>query len=136
MKSVFFTALFVFFIFKSYSQKTKDFDKYQILGTWKFVATRTSTNDSNKLTNLCSICPDINFNSARFAKVIFPAGEIQTFLFLIEKNKLKLITTVDNENPFFFDGEYLIDLKTNSEFLELELIQKKKSYSFLLTKKK
>jgi len=120
------------FIYNTYSQ---DFDRFQILGTWKFVATKTSINDSNKLaTSLCSVCPDINFNSARFAKVSFPDGEIQIFLFKIESNKLTLRPTFDNTKPFL-DDTYLVKIKNNSDSLEMELKQKKLSYTYILRKK-
>jgi len=128
------TIIFIFLFTNIYCQKTK-FDKFQILGTWKLTGTvKSNKKSSGEIFTPCNVCPDIKLSSDRFAKVFFPDGEIQIFLFKIERNKLTLRTTIDNKNPFF-DDTYLVKIKNNSDSLEMELKQKKLSYTYILRKK-
>lgn len=133
MKHIF-TILFIFLYTNIYCQKNK-FDKFQMLGTWKLIGTINSTKKSSvEIFTPCNVCPDIKLSSDRFAKVLFPDGEIQIFLFKIESNKLTLRTTFDNNKPFL-DDTYLVKIKNNSDSLKMELKQKKLSYTYILRKK-
>jgi len=118
----FFSILFILSCNGLYGQDSKAFNKYNILGKWRSVA--TITHDSNKVT-LCTICPDITFSSDRFAKVVFKNDDMQNILLADRKKQ-----TV---NPYFY-GEYLLRLKSGPEYTDLELIQLQKGYTFLLRK--
>ncbi len=132
IKIIFF---FLLFGFSGNAQKKESFDKMLILGKWTIYATTEIKigKTSESLTSLCNSCPEVTFSSDRFAKIKFPNGNVETYVWRIQNNKLMFMLAGKIDNPKF-DSEYLIKIDQKKEFLEMELTEVNKNYSFILRK--
>ena len=128
--------LFLFFLgLSGNAQEKETFDKMLILGKWTIYATTEIKigKESESLTSLCNSCPEVTFSSDRFAKIKFPNGEVETYVWRIENGKFMFMVAGKIDNPKF-ESEYLIKLIQKNKFLEMELTEENKNYSYTLRK--
>jgi hypothetical protein len=124
-------ALFLFGLSVN-AQEKENFDKMLILGKWTIYAT-TEIKNGKELESLCNSCPEVTFSSDRFAKIKFPNGKVETYVWRIENEKLMFMSANQTESPKF-DSEYSIKLNKKKDFLEMELTENDKNYYYTLRK--
>jgi hypothetical protein len=127
-----FLILYSFCLQTSNAQENKEFDPFLIFGKWTISATKTIEKQSESKI-LCNSCPEITFDTDNFAYVKFPNQEVERYMWRIDSDKLLFLTVGEIKNPKL-DSQYLLKLNNTKEFVELELIEQSKNYSYIIRK--
>lgn len=115
------------------SKNTKE-NQNDILGEWGIYQTIINNENGNSKTETsvyCNVCPKVKFETEHTGILIFPNGEKSVFSWKIIDNIL-IIETNDNSN--YLDKNYLMKFTKKLNYIELELKETEKMYSYILRK--
>jgi|GEM_PF-2201639 len=106
-----------------------------IIGEWGIYETIEYTENGTSKTEInsvCNACPKIKFQNDQTGILTYPNGEMS----LINWKITESILTIENENEKlkYFDNNYEIRFTKENNFIELELKETKKKYSYILRK--
>jgi hypothetical protein len=106
---------------------------FSIIGEWSMPYTKSA-----KSTTKCNQCPYAIFEKDNTAKVISPSGQAEMYNYSIKNDTLLFSYTKANEktesSSSYFNGKYLMVIKMEKDYFELELKQIGKDFSFVLRK--
>ena len=103
--------------------------RFNIYGKWDIFV-----NIRNGVRSNCNTCPKILF-SRDIAKLIYPSGETETYNYNTNSDTILFTNSMKNNksnNNFYFDNKYLMILKKEKNYIELELKQLENNCSFIL----
>ena len=122
-------------------QNLTENDSLKIIGKWGIYVTRTSRVDKNNdgkllaMESKCNVCPELTFSGDRFAKINFPNGEKEEYLWTLKNEKIKFLKVGGNQDNKKLDDEYNIKIIEKNGYLEMELeFSKDESYIYILRK--
>jgi hypothetical protein len=104
---------------------------FSIIGKWSMPYTKSA-----KSTIRCNQCPYAVFEKNNIAKVISPSGEIEVYNYSITNDTLVFSYKGNKkiDSNIYFNDKYLMSIKTEKDYSELELKQIGKDFLCVLRK--
>jgi len=99
----------------------------KLIGEWGIYVT-----NYNGASEMCNVCPSIEFKIDNTAKIKLPNGENENYNWKTDGNSIVITAERKNANNYLSDKTYKMEFKQKDDFIELTL--KLKEIEYILRK--